>query len=187
VTKTLLLLAAFYGLGDDSFQVREASERYLAAWGYAVVPLNRLAPRLTTDLETKARLKKLHKRYYATWDEELARNNWGEYPSLALLSPWCVLSHSRGRFLGWRILPEEPLYFFFQRYHDRAAVSRYSNRASVWWGNWRCNAATLELCRELRSRETPAWVKDVLLAYLHWRATSQERRHGVKDVHYVRR
>ena len=44
MTKPVLLLLALYGLGDEDFAVREVSERYLAASGYVVVPMNRLAP-----------------------------------------------------------------------------------------------------------------------------------------------
>jgi hypothetical protein len=99
MTKTALLLLALYGLGDDSFEVRQASQRYLAASGYAVVPLNRLAPYLTDDLQTKATLKKLERRHYAGLPSDF-----NDLPALSVLhpdaAPWYRGGHLAPRFTG---------------------------------------------------------------------------------------
>jgi hypothetical protein len=203
MTKTALLLLALCGLGDDSFAVRRASERYLAASGYAVVPLNRLASRLTDDLETRARLRKLHRRYYAAWDAKLATNDWRAYPSLITVSPHCIPHHdpSSRLFTGWEILDgwnghdgygHDPLFYPLAYYYcDRATEQMGPGSPIGVTGpdglDAAGNIATLLLCKDLRSREVPAWVEGALLGYLHWRTTSLERRYKVRDHLYCHR
>jgi hypothetical protein len=100
----LLTLVALYGLGHDSFQVRQASERYLEG-SCAAVLLNRLAPYLTADLETRKRLRGLEKRYYAGLPSDP-----NDLPALSVLhpdaAPWYQGGHLGPRFLGrlmgWR-------------------------------------------------------------------------------------
>jgi hypothetical protein len=201
MTKPVLLLLALCGLGDDSFAVRQASERYLAASGYVVVPLNRLAPYLTEDLQAKATLRRLEKRYYGAWGARLDRNDWREYPSLALLSPWCEPRYRSRyevpkRFVRWGWGEEDkplPLIRYYLKQADKVwmahafapggpgAIPRMPTPEGF------LNGATLELLKDLRSRGAPPWVGKALLAYLRWRNASLERRYGVRDLIYSRR
>jgi hypothetical protein len=97
MTKTALLLLALYGLGDDDFRVRQASERYLAASGYVVVPLNRLAPRCLTGAQARATLRRLEGRYYGA-----LFSGSDDLPALSVLHPDAVPCYGNTRFLGWR-------------------------------------------------------------------------------------
>jgi hypothetical protein len=194
VTKPLLLLLSLYGLGDDDFRVRQASERYLDG-SYGAVVLNRLAPYLTDDLETGFRLRRLEGRYYAAWDARLARNDWREYPSLALLSPWCEPAFSSvdlSDFLFWVASDQEyPFGPLLRHYLVKASEAANASDAGVpgrprGYGAF-FNGATLELLKDLRSGGAPAWAGEALLRYLRWRSTIMERRHGVRDKTYSRR
>jgi hypothetical protein len=191
--KPLLLLLALYGLGDDSFEVRQASERYLAASGYVVVPLNRMAPRLTSDLQTKKTLKKLERRYYGAWGAKLDRGDWREFPSLVVLCQSCHVEFD----LGTKLAPIKPKFFQWVNDDDEAAsdvllplVSYYQRRVrgtTGWPPGAYSNVATLELVKDLRSWGAPAWAGKAVVAYLHWRTTYLERRYKVRDATYSRR
>jgi hypothetical protein len=190
MTKTLLLLLALYGLGDDDFRVRQASERYLAASGYVVVPLNQLAPHLATDLQTKATLKKLEKRYYGAWGAKLDRNLWHEYPSLAALSPWNRLYPYPATLLDNHneAVDDDPLYPFVRHYMRKAVASQAAlGPLTLQVARAVGNGATRELLSDVRSRGAPAWAGRSLLGYLQWRAAALERRYGVKDPWWTNR
>lgn len=183
--KPVLLLLAVYGLGDDDFAVRQASERYLAASGHDAVLACRMAPYLTDSREAKKRLRRLEKNYYGEWGARIDRNDWAEYPSLALLSPWCTAPHDSPR-NPWVLEPGDPFRPFVRQYYNRAAWAKYP-RPGGGGGGWTFNAATLELCKDLRALGAPAWAGKALLAYLRWRVAHRERVDGVKDVHFSHR
>lgn len=192
--KVLLLLLATWGLDHDDFRVRQASDRYLAASGYVVVPLNRLAPRLTNSLEARKRLRTLESRYYAAWDAKLAREDWREYPSLMVLSPWCWpwyrggrnVHDARGTFDCWYVDYSDPFLPLVWHYKWRAEADHPPGAAAA--AGWASESgATLELLKDLRSRGAPAWAGKLILGYLRWRATSLERRYGVRDRNWQTR
>jgi hypothetical protein len=167
MTKTLLLLLALQGLGDDSFQVRQASERYLAASGYVVVPLNRVAPACLTNVQSRATLRKLERRYYASyaWGARAGGpvRSWREYPSLVLLSPW---PH---RLTGTKdvVLHEADPFHPLTDYYGIRAARRWGRRS--FHGFEVFSAATCELFQDLRSWAAPGWAGAALWHYLHWR------------------
>jgi hypothetical protein len=196
VTKAALVLLAFHGLGDDDFRVRQLSERSLDG-SYAAVVLNRLAPYLTDDLETSFRLRRLEGRYYAAWDARLARNDWREYPSLMLLSPWCrpdywhgnAFNRRRGHFCGWQVGTGDPFFPLIRRYVEKAdandGVFKYADGGFS--NEWCFNGATLELFKDLRSGGAPAWAAEALLGYLRGRSALLEWWYGVREENYSRR
>ena len=184
MTKITLLALALYGLGDDDFRVRQVSERYLAASGYVVVPLNRVAPRLTDDLQTRKTLRRLETHYYAWYDN--LPEDWRAYPGLTSLSPWCQ---------GYKddvLDADDPFLGLVSRYTTRARTfrTRQLTRIAVAASQTARTAtdghgATWLLMKDLRSRGAPPWVGKLLLAYLRWHITYQERRYHFKDPSYT--
>jgi hypothetical protein len=200
--RIFLLLLAFRGLGDDNLQVRQVSECYLADSGYVVVLLNQsshLPFPLVDGLRTRAALGRLEERYYAAWDEKLARNDWEEFPSLALLHPYCA--HSRPYYArrphlwddGWHMNGGGAIwllrlhYFYEVRAQYQADRRQYAVNSFGRQGFGRFNACTLELFKDLRSQRVPAWAMDGLLGFLYWRNATLEHRYKLKDSHFVRR